>query len=280
MSPKEINTTSIVEYLAKIGINPAKKYNGYYMYYSPFRPDEKSPSMKVSNANLWVDYGEDNQGGTLIDLILKLNPDYTVKQIVKDFNRSVFSFHQPINNRDINKDYKYRIKNVQALQNPILIEYLIERKLNISLCKKYCNEIYYEVNQKSYFGISFENLSAGFEVRNKYAKVCIGKKDITRIGTKYNSCIIFESWSDFIAFQTLYPKAENSNDFIILNSTMMLSRIKNALSDYKTIFCALDNDESGSRATTEILNNYPEKIVTLNHLYQGFKDVNEYLKNK
>lgn len=281
MSPREINKSSIVEYLAKIGINPARTYNGYYMYYSPFRPHEKSPSMKVSNTNLWVDFGGNNEGGTLIDLILKLKPHYTVKQIVSDYNSGIFSFHQSTAfiSREIKKEGSDHIKKVQPLQNSILIEYLKERRLNISLCKKYCAEIYYEVNRKNYFGVSFENLSAGYEVRNKYAKVCLGKKDITKIENGFNSCVVFESWSDFIAFLTLYPKVEDSNDFIILNSTMMLFRINDQINHYKTIFSALDNDESGMSATKAIQEKFPEKTVPLNHLYLDFKDVNEYLKN-
>lgn len=279
MSPREINQCSIVEYLANLGINPARKCNGYFMYYSPFRPNEKSPSMKVSSTNLWVDYGDNNCGGTLIDLILKLNPHYSVKQIVQDYNCGVFSFHQPIINREINKGFNHRIKKVQPLQNPILIEYLKLRALDISLCKSYCAEIYYEVNDKNYFGISFKNASSGYEVRNKYAKVCLGKKDVTRMLNGTKSCMIFESWSDFIAFLMLYPKVKSSNDFIVLNSTMMVSRIINELSHYKTIFCALDNDESGMMATKHIQEKFPEQVVSLNHLYTDFKDVNDLLQS-
>lgn len=282
MSPKEINKTSIVDYLATIGIHPARTYNGYYMYYSPLRPHEKSPSMKVSSSNLWIDFGNNNDGGTLIDLILKLNPDLTVSQIVRNYNNGTFSFQQPISSieREIKKENHSSIKIMQELQNPILIDYLIGRRLNIDYCKKYCAEIYYEVKNKKYFGISFKNLSDGYEVRNKYAKLCLGKKDITRIENGFNSCVVFESWSDFIAFLTLYPKVESSNDFLILNSTMMLPRIDTQINDYKKIYTAFDNDESGRWATKACLAKFPGKVVPLNHLYLNFKDVNEYLKHK
>lgn len=95
MTPREINKSSKADYLAGMGINPDRKMNGYYMYYSPIRSAERTPSFKVSIvSNLWVDF-EINEGGTLIDLILKLNPDYTVSKIVADFNKGIFSFHQP-----------------------------------------------------------------------------------------------------------------------------------------------------------------------------------------
>lgn len=282
MSPKEINQTSIVEYLANIGIYPARTYNGYSMYYSPLRPHEKSPSMKVSSSNLWIDFGNNNDGGTLIDLILKLNPGFTISQILRDYNNGIFSFQQPVSSieREIKKENHISIKKIQELQNPILIKYLIGRRLNIACCKKYCMEMYYEVNNKRYFGVSFKNISGGYEVRNKYAKLCLGKKDITRIENGFNSCVVFESWSDFIAFLTLYPKVESSNDFLILNSTMMLPRIDSQINNYKKIFTALDNDESGKSATKACMVKFPEKVVPLNHLYLNFKDVNEYLKHK
>ena len=37
-------------------------------------------------------------------------------------------------------------------------------------------EIHYQLNGKKYFGVGFQNNSGGFEIRNAYAKICLGKK--------------------------------------------------------------------------------------------------------
>lgn len=47
-------------------------------YLSPYRK-EKTPSFKVDSVkNLWVDFGDGYTEGTIIDLVLKLNPDYRI----------------------------------------------------------------------------------------------------------------------------------------------------------------------------------------------------------
>ena len=71
MDSKTINQFPIRNYLAGLGIYPAKD-NGYYgMYHSPLREDHNA-SMKVDyNKNLWIDYGI-NEGGTLIDLVMRM----------------------------------------------------------------------------------------------------------------------------------------------------------------------------------------------------------------
>jgi len=66
------------------------------MYQAPYRNDSKA-SLKVSHReNLWIDYGE-GAGGTLIDLVLKIHPDKTISEAIREIDQSTsffFSFHQ------------------------------------------------------------------------------------------------------------------------------------------------------------------------------------------
>ena len=71
MDAKAINTFPIREYLAARGIHPAKDKGYYGLYHSPLRED-RMPSMKVDyDKNLWIDYGA-GEGGTLIDLVMRM----------------------------------------------------------------------------------------------------------------------------------------------------------------------------------------------------------------
>ncbi len=71
MDAKTINKLPIKKYLAGRGIHPAKDKGYYGLYHSPFREDN-TPSMKVDyDKNLWIDYGA-GEGGTLIDLVMRL----------------------------------------------------------------------------------------------------------------------------------------------------------------------------------------------------------------
>ena len=66
-----IKRYSIVEYLERKGIKPARKTPTYAVYRSPLR-EEVHPSFKVDREkNLWIDYAE-GRGGSIIDLCMRL----------------------------------------------------------------------------------------------------------------------------------------------------------------------------------------------------------------
>jgi hypothetical protein len=56
-----------------------------------------TPSVKVSHReNLWIDYGT-HEGGTLIDLVLKIYPQLNVSEAIREISEAtnlLFSFHQ------------------------------------------------------------------------------------------------------------------------------------------------------------------------------------------
>ena len=76
MTIDEIKAISIKDYLGSMSIYPTKNYSYYGMYKSPFR-NEHTPSFKVDyNQNLWYDFALD-EGGSLIDLVMYLQPIIT-----------------------------------------------------------------------------------------------------------------------------------------------------------------------------------------------------------
>lgn len=81
----EANQISIKAYLASKGIHPIKDHGYYGMYHSPLREDNNA-SLKVDyNKNLWIDFGS-NEGGTMIDLIMRIN-DCLLNEAMEELNR-------------------------------------------------------------------------------------------------------------------------------------------------------------------------------------------------
>lgn len=281
MDIKTIKNIPISVVMDKLGFCTIRTYNSGLWYKSPFR-EEKTASFKVdSKKNLYYDFGE-GKGGNVFDLIMQLK-DYNFKEALhflrNEFNS--FSFHQSQNNIELKKkenQKSYEIDQTKPLANFILIEYLKSRKLNIELCKKYLVEVYYQLNGKQYFGVGFKNDLGGIEIRNKYAKLCLGKKWYTSIKNKCNQLIVLESWSDFISLLMLFPKTENQFDFIILNSLSMLNKLDAVFDKYEKNFLALDNDEAGTKATQKHLEILGAKCADIRYLYKnGSKDLNDYL---
>lgn len=279
MDIQTIKKTSIVALMNKLGFCIIRTNNSDVWYKSPFR-NEKTASFKVDmNKNIWFDFGL-GCGGNIFDLIMRIK-ECTFKEALY-FLRSEFdsfSFHQSENifPTKINNEKNYSVTKTQTLQNTILIEYLKSRFLNISICERFLVEVYYELNNKKYFGVGFKNNLDGIEIRNKYVKLCLGKKWFTHIKNQKNLVIVFESWSDFISWLTLYPELEKSHDYIILNSLAMLTKLDAIFENYSEIMFALDNDEAGSKATKFYIEKWQNSLIDIRFIFPESKDINEFL---
>ncbi len=172
----------------------------------------------------------------------------------------------------------YEIIKIENVQHPALLEYLKERKVENQT--EFLKEIHYRMNDKNYFGIGFKNDSGGYEIRNKYSKICLGKKDISTIKNNSNSVRIFEGFFDFISFKDLENELEKEpSGYIILNSVSMIHNIKNSLGKYEKVELYLDNDEAGNRAV-EIIRSEMQNAKDCRVLYSDCKDLNEYLNQQ
>lgn len=278
---QEIKKIPIINILNRLNIESVEKKKEEFWFKAPWR-NEQTASVKCHN-NLFYDFGE-GIGGNTIDFVMKLF-NIRFKEALFWIKNEVdsFSFHQPkqdLINREINKDTTYQINKEKILQNHILTEYLKARCLDIAVCKKYLVEVYYQVNEKKYFGVGFKNDVGGIEIRNKYTKLCLGKKWYSSIKNKCKQLIVLESWSDYISLLILYPHTENQFDFVVLNSLSMLSKLDVVFEEYEKIFLALDNDEAGTKATQKHLGVLGEKGIDIRYLYNnGSKDLNEFLMN-
>jgi len=280
-----------------MGLKCTKESREDWWFRSPFRTNERTSSFKVNvSKNLFYDFGE-GFGGTVIDFVMHYytcNIQEALDRLAKELN--TFSFHQQTNfiKSDLIKN-NYEIRKVQNLQNKNLLEYAKSRNLEGEIIQKYCKEVHYNINDKKYYGIGFQNDAGGFEIRNKYVKMVLGKKEITTLNNNQNSIILFESWSDFISFLTLYPAEEFKHDYIILNSVTMLEKalmkiykyinveiykcINVEIYKYIFLICCFDNDEAGDKATKRVKEKFLEIFKDGRIRYKNSKDLNDYLNS-
>ena len=202
----------------------------------------------------------------------------SVKEVLEWAENQIFSsFHQQNfpNQKLENLHKNYEIIEVKEIQHPALMEYLRTRKVENQTA--FLKEIHYQMNDKNYFGIGFKNDSGGYEIRNKYSKICLGKKDVSMIKNGSENLKIFEGFFDFLSFKNIEKSlSDEKSDYIILNSVSMISKIKSLLENHKNIGLYFDNDEAGNRAV-KMLKNELENIEDCRVLYSDLKDLNEYL---
>ena len=275
MNCTQFNKISVEEVLQSLGHFPTKQTEKEAWYLNPFSK-ENNASFKINkNLNYWYLFSE-GIGGNNIDFMKRyLN---TSISDVLDWaeNQNFSSFQQQTNNQKLfNVSKTYEILEVKDIQHPALIQYLKSRKVEDQ--KHLVSEINYQMNDKKYFGIGFKNDSEGYEIRNAYSKICLGKKDVTTIKNNSKSLRIFEGFFDFLSFKNIEKPLENeTSDYIILNSVSMIHKIKNSLESYENIELYFDNDEAGNRAV-EIIKKEKNEAEDCRVLYSDFKDLNDWL---
>jgi DNA primase len=275
MNCKQFNTIPLEEVLQNLGHLPTKQNEKEAWFLNPFSTENHASFKLDKRNNVWYLHSE-GIGGNNIDFMMKyLN--VSVKEVLEWAESQNFSSFQNQNfpNQKLENLHKnYEIIEVKEIRHPALMEYLKTRKVENQT--EFLKEIQYQMNDKNYFGIGFKNDSAGYEIRNKYSKICLGKKDVSTIKNDSENLKIFEGFFDFLSFKNIEKSLENeSSDYVILNSVSMISKIKNSLENYKKIELYFDNDEAGNRAV-EMLKNEMGNIEDCRVLYSDFKDLNEW----
>lgn len=290
----EANKISIKVYLANRGIHPVKDHGYYAMYRSPFREDNTA-SLKVDyNKNLWIDFGS-NDGGTMIDLVMRIN-NYSLNEAMQELNQynstsvnlhdnttaqqqsQSFSSHGNNSNKNIPA---ITIQKVLPITHKALINHLSERKIDLDIAKQYCSEIHYSVNGKPFFAIGFPNDNEGWILRSEPFKGCTSM-DVTTYNGANNtnntkeSCLVFEGFTDFLSYLSLKNILAPQEDVIVLNSLSNLPKAMDKLKSYKEVHTYLDNDDPGKKATLTIKQTHPA-VINQSAKYADYKDLNEYL---
>ena len=278
-----MNTTQareilIEKVLQNLGCEPTKSNENESWYLSPLRI-EKTASFKLNRKiNRWFDHGE-QKGGNVIDLVIE-KFGFSVNEALSYLEKfdTFFSFQKQIFEtvtKELNS--KNQIEKILPVQHVALVQYLKTRKINNCKNIEQLKEIHYTINDKNYFALGFQNKSLGWEIRSKYAKICLGKKDISLIHNGSKTLRIYEGFFDYLSFIQIRGNLKiEESDYLILNSVALLVKNITILSDYDFIELYLDNDTTGDKYTSLVIGKF-KNVKDCRVLFHGFKDLNECL---
>jgi hypothetical protein len=271
---------SIKRYLAENGIYPAREYADYALYKSPFRNEHKA-SFKVDyHTNLWLDFGA-HEGGSIIDLVMKIKQCsfiQAVRHLEEKTNFPVIvktAFSSPAESVG-----RMKLLRVEQSLPPHLEKYIRDRGISPDVSAAYLTAVYYDVNGREYSALGFKNDKDGFELRNPNFKGCYPPKAITTFDWQSKNCNLFEGFTDFLSYLTLYPMKEKSlspESTVVLNSTGNLEKALPFLSKHAQIYAYLDNDEGGKTAMQK-LKKSGLPVTDCSHLYANDNDLNDFLQ--
>ena len=266
----------LVNYLSSLGYQPAKIRANDYWYLSPFR-DEKLPSFKVNRKlNCWYDHGI-GKGGNLVDFGM-LHFHCTAMEFLKSLQEN-FSLHQPvlITSAQNKTDGQIKVLGNFIISSPHLISYLEKRKIPLAIADKYCREVRYKLNGKTFYGIGFKTDSGSYEIRNPFLKLASSPKRSTTICNGTKILTVLEGFFDFLSYQVMAQKnVLSSSDFIVLNSLSFFEKSRPVMEKYEQVHLYLDNDKAGQNCS-QLAISWGSKFNCQSQLYKDFKDLNEWL---
>lgn len=277
----QLKSISIESYLQSQGIEAAKE-NGQKLYYhSPFRNDS-TPSFVVNlDSNTFKDFAESDKPEDIICLVQRLH-NLSFKDACQHLsnwtNTAPPKPFLSIGKKEPSSTAgSMDIIAITPLQTPYLLEYLKTRKISSVIAYRYLSEITYRNKERRYKGIGFKNNSGGYEIRNATGlKLSTRPKDTTYFEVKGSTAIsVFEGFFDFLTALMYYRRTSSKHSVLVLNSISNINKSLPILSKYETVNTYLDNDKAGKKALAQLQENQLN-IVDYSHLYEGFKDFNEY----
>lgn len=280
MTVEQAKQMDMVDYLSRLGIEPAKISGNSYWYHSPLH-DEKTPSFKVNRKmNRWYDFA-DGKGGNLVDFGILFH-----RCSVSDFLQKIdspiieLSKQKPIviQSQQGNEDNAIKILYVHSISSYPLQKYLHTRRISQVIADKYLKEVRYQIGDKTYYALGFKNDSGGYELRNASFKGSSSPKDSTFIDNGAKDIAVFEGFFNFLSYRNMYDnQQEPLRNYLILNSTSFFEKNLPKMQEHQQVHLFLDNDKTGQKFTQKALDLDKEKFRDERRLYQGYDDLNHWL---
>ncbi|MGF7079037.1 CHC2 zinc finger domain-containing protein [Mucilaginibacter sp. UYCu711] len=272
---------SIVDLLSRLGYQPVKKSGKEHFYLSMLRDSDTKPSMCVNDRlGVWFDHGC-GKGGNIIDFGLAYWPGSTFNEVVEKIQSAVEiqPEQRSLRPRRPVKVRNYVIEEIKDLgTHPAITNYLKNRGV-FEVARPYLSEIYYAVEddkgqRKAFFSAGWQNETAGWEVRNKYFKGCLGNKGITFIPGDLKRVAVFEGFLDGLSW---LKENENAGEsLIILNTLTLLNEGIARAKQFSSIDIYFDHDPAGHQATKDFIKALPY-ATDRSAIYKGYNDYNDKL---
>jgi len=268
---------SIRTVLESFNLLPVKENRKTSFYFALDR-EEKIPSLSVDFIkNKAFDFGT-GRSYDVISIVQQIKK-CSVSDALNYLRGFDLSFSEKARDKEIDYIRNYEVVEVGDISHPALVQYLKSRKVfeQRSLIK----EIIYSLDGKKFFGIGFLNESGGYEIRNKYSKICLGPKDVRWIISERNAnneVLLFEGFFDYLTYRMLEKEENSIPDHLVLNSTAMLFKVTDKLKAYHKISLFLDNDLNG-KATKKMIQDDHDNVEDCSLFYIDFKDLNEWFCN-
>jgi hypothetical protein len=283
LTAKELkDQASLVDFLSRLGHQPARKYGRERIYYSILREDDTRPSLSVNDElGVWFDHGT-RKGGNIVDLGLALWKHLSFQEVVQKIQEVCListGDKKPPRPRIAVRVPNYIVQDIKEIgTHPAINDYLKSRQI-FEQAKLMLKEIYYFVvdykgEKKQFFAAGWKNEKGAWEVRNRYFKGCLGHKAISFIPGHQKKAALFEGFINFLSWRAENPNADHS--IIVLNTIGLLDSGIEKAKAFSLLDVFFDRDQPGYQATKDLLKALPY-ATDRSGVYEGYNDYNDKL---
>ena len=283
LAAKELKSqASLVDFLDKLGYQPARKNGKEKMYNSMLRENDRKPSLSVNDElGVWFDHGT-RRGGNIVDLAIALWPNLSFGEVVlkiQEVCNVVVGDKRPQRPRRAVRVPNYIITETKPIGNhPAITDYL-KKRMVFDAAANELQEVYYYVQdekglKKDYYAAGWKNERGAWEVRNKYFKGCLGSKAISFIPAHPKKAAIFEGFMDYLSWKHENPLAEHS--IIVLNTIALLNEGIEKAKLYSSLDTYFDRDAPGLEASRKFVQALPY-ATDRSIVFEGYNDYNDKL---
>lgn len=281
MDTDAIRQIPIEDFLSRLGHEPVKRNGNELWYSAPYR-SERTPSFHVNvEKQVWYDFGLGKGGDifTLAGEFMHTTDFLTQARFIAETAGAPLAGMERKPLRPKPPGPVFEKVEAFPLLRSTLTDYLAERGIPYEVASRHCCRLDYGVHGKRYYAVGFPNMAGGYEIRNRFFKGCIPPKQVSLVRQKETPaevCCVFEGFMDFLSALTL--GLGGAGDHLVLNSVTNVKRATEYLDGYRGIECFLDRDKAGRKALETLRAYYGRRITDRSPLYEGCKDLNEYLQ--
>lgn len=271
MNIERLKQIPIVSVMARHGFDIVRQSGDAVFYFAPWRA-ERTASMKVSiKNNLFIDFGDDNYRGSVIDLVMHLSHCDLQNALgwLEMFSGNIRA--APTSKMDFNKQNArlkrdqpdippaFMIKNISRLEDKKIKEYILHhRSIDIDIAQQFLKqmEIEHNLTHKIHRVIGMENESGGWEIRGIHGnfKSCIGHKDFSFFDRKLENLLVVEGMFDLLSAITLEKQLQlPKTNYLVLHSLSMVEKARKTMEGYSQVLLALDSDNAGRKSAKLLL---------------------------
>ncbi|UBZ14818.1 toprim domain-containing protein [Flagellimonas marinaquae] len=268
----------IMSALADMGHFPTRESKKEAWFLSPLRKETQA-SFKVSKVlNRWYDHGE-GIGGNLIDLMMRITGS-SVPEVLELLDGGTYSISPApaLTKAPASTKKGIIVGEVMDISHLALLQYLEVRCIPMAIARSHTKEVHFEMGNQNYFAIGLKNTKGGWELRNRFQKLCSSPKAISHFNEGKENLAIVEGMFDFLSLITIAPSWLKDSNILVLNSLAFANQLGEIIDGCNQCKLLLDNDAAGDKTTQTLLQQH-DNVWDERKLFHGFKDLNEKLQS-